>query len=587
MEAPRHPTDDEIRSQLRLGEDSHWEFKQIKFSGAKPKEPKQSDLADELAAFANSSGGIMLCGVTDNGAVQEMDRSQLDNLEICLVHACRDSIEPPINPVILKREIDSQAFLLIAVSEGDTLHRSPGGSYRRLGSAKRQMNSDEELRLVQRRSQARYRWFDKQTVDGTGFATLDEALWKPLLSVQSASQPEIALVKLGLLDDDDHGVLRATVAGVLLCCVSPQDWLPQAEITATRYRGDDRTSGQLDAQTITGPINQQVAHALKFVVSNMRVSAHKAPDRINLPQYNEQAVFEALVNTVAHRDYSISGSRIRLSMFENRLEITSPGSLPNSLTVETMEVRQSTRNEVLTSVLARIPLPRSSNFEDRQFLMERRGDGVPIIKAKTRELSGETPEYKLIDDSELQLTIPAARLDVEPDRASILVECEGLPLSGVTVLVLFPNKTWLEATTEEDGVAKVDLHSTHLPMTAFAGIKGFTAGHSTGWVPANGPLTLELSPLPEGGSAVFSLSTGHLPPISGRLNPILDSSDRTYLYADNIAINQGVPQPVNFRLNEDLRLTDAQGREALVRIVDIVGRSVLLQYRSTSSPNLQ
>ena len=586
METPRDPSDDEIRSQVRLGEDSHWEFKEIRFSGAKPKDPKQEVLADELAAFANSNGGIMLCGVTDDGNIQGMDRAQLDALEILLVQTCADSIKPSIKPVILKKEFDGQAFLLVEVPQGDSLHQSPGGSYQRVGSSKRHMNSDEQLRLAQNRGQARFRWFDKQPVPGTGFATLDEDLWRPLLSTQSANEPLVALSKLDLLADDDHGVLRATVAGVLLCCPAPQDWLPQAEITATCYRGRDRTSGQLDAQTITGPINQQVAHALNFVVRNMKVSARKAPDRTDVQQYSEQAVFEALVNAVAHRDYSISGSRIRLSMFESHLEITSPGSLPNSLTVASMEVRQSTRNEVLTSVLARIPLPRSSNLDDRQFLMERRGDGVPIILKKTQELSGKTPKYQLIDSSELLLRIPAAILEFEADRASIFVECDGRPLADVDVLALFPNKTWQQATTKEDGVAKVDLHSTHLPMTVFAGINGFTAGHSTGWVPAEGPLTLELSPLPEGGSSVFSESSGHLPTISGRLNPILDSHDRTYLYADNIAINQGLPQPAYFRLNEDLHLTDAEGREALVRIVDIVGRSALLQYRSTNSPDL-
>ena len=88
----------------------------------------------------------------------------------------------------------------------------------------------------------------------------------------------------------------------------------------------------------------------------MRVAARKDPARVNLPQYSERALFEAIVNAVVHRDYSISGIRIRLSMFEDRLEIQSPGSLPNNLTLESMEARQATRNEVLTSVLARMPV---------------------------------------------------------------------------------------------------------------------------------------------------------------------------------------------------------------------------------------
>ncbi len=585
MATPRDPTDEEIRSQLLLGEDSHWEFKEIMFSGDKPKEPSQGDLADELAALANATGGVMLCGVTDDGAIQGMTRDQLDALEMVLTQACTDSIKPYISPAILRKQLDGRAFLLVEISEGDSLHKSPGGHYQRIGSKKQPMNSDEQMRLAQRRGQSRFIGFDKQTMAGTGLATLGEALWKPLLKMRSASQPQEALWKLNLLGKDDHGAFRATVAGILLCCPNPQDWLPQAEITATQYRGVSRASGQLDAQTITGPIGQQVDQALKFVVRNMRVASRKVPGRVDLPQYSVQAVFEALVNAVAHRDYSIRGSRIRISMFEDRLEIASPGSLPNNLTVESMAERQATRNEVLTSVLGRIPVPDVLGAHDREYFLERRGDGVPIIRDTTHELSGKWPEYKLIDNSELLLTIPAARLEADPDRASIAVECAGQPLSSVDVLALFPNKTSKQAKTDVDGIAYVDLHSTHLPMTVFAGASGYTAGHTTDWVPSEGPLRLELTQLPDGGSVVFADSSGHLPIVSGRLNPILDNLDRSYLYADNIAINQGLQQPVNFRLNEDLALTDADGREALVRIVDIVGRSALLQYQAVAKSN--
>jgi len=155
----------------------------------------------------------------------------------------------------------------------------------------------------------------------------------------------------------------------------------------------------------------------------------------------------------------------------------------------------------------------------------------------------------------------------------------------VEVLALFPNKTWKQATTDVDGIAYVDLHSTHLPMTVFAGMAGYTAGHASEWIPADGPLDVKVSPLPDGGSAVFSNSTGNLPYISGRLNPILDTLNRTYLYADNISINQGLQQPVHFAFNEELLLTDADGREAVLLVVDIVGRSTLLQYQAIAKPD--
>ena len=572
-------SDEEIRRQLQVAEDSHWEFKAVQFAGNRPRSPSREDLADEIAAFANADGGVLLCGVTDDGEVQGMSRDQIVALDSLMVETSTDSIRPAVRIRTNHRQLDGRLLLVVDVPEGDAQHDSPGGSYVRVGGTKRRMTSDERLRLAQRRGQARFASYDEQTVPGTGFETLEESLWRSLLSAEGAAEPQSALVKLALLANDDTGILRATVTGVLLCTRNPEQWLPNAGITATRYRGDDRASGQLDAQEITGPLDRQIGDAVAFAVRNMRVAARKDPARVNLPQYSERALFEAIVNAVVHRDYSVRGSKIRLSMFEDRLEVQSPGSLPNNLTLESMEARQATRNGALTSVLARMPVGGMSGSEDRQYIMERRGDGVPIILRETRELSGKQPEYCLIDNSEVLLTIPAAALEQSPARAVITVRSAGEPLAGSDVLALFPNKTWERAATDENGEAELDLHTTHLPMTVFAAAPNHGAHVEREWVPSQASLAVELEPLREGGSVIFGESTGYLPVVQGRLNPIRDAHDRTYLYASNIAIDQGKQQPVHFALGEDLHLTDADGREATVRIVDVVGRSALLEYR--------
>ena len=427
--------------------------------------------------------------------------------------------------------------------------------------------------------QSRFLWFDKQPVPGTGFGSLDESLWKPLLSAEGAAAPELALEKMGLLTNDENDTTRATVAGILLCTRSPEEWIPNACISATCYRGVDRASGQIDAQTINGPLNLQIADAVAFAVRNMRVGAYKNPARTDLPQYSEKALFEAIVNAVVHRDYAIRGSRIRLSMFADRVEINSPGGLPNNLTIDSMDVRQSTRNEALASMLGRISVESIRGSGDRQFFMERRGDGVPTILRETRDLSGQNPEYQLIDNSDLILTIPAADTNFTPATVGIVVHHRRKPLPEVEVLVLFPNQTWKRVITDENGDAQIDLHTTHVPMTVFASAPGFKAHLERDWVPANKGLALEMQSLQDGGSVIFPEGTGNIPGLSGRLNPKRDTRDRTYLYASNIAINEGQQQPVHFILGEDMRLTDADGRELLVRIVAIVGKSALLEYR--------
>ena len=576
-------SDEEIRSQLQLAEDSTCEFKAIEFGGNRPRSPNREDLADEIAAFANGDGGVLLCGVTDAGDVQGMTREQMVELDSLVVEVSTDSIRPAVRIRTYHRQLNDKPLVLVEIPQGDSQHDSPGGSYIRVGGTKRRMTSDERLRLAQQRGQARFHSYDEQTIPGSGFGTLDESLWRPLLSAEGAAEPQSALVKLALLGNDDAGVLRSTVAGVLLCTRGPEQWLPNAGITATRYLGSDRASGQLDTQEITGPLNRQIGDAVAFAMRNMRVAARKDPARVNLPQYSEKVLFEAIVNAVVHRDYSIRGSKIRLSMFEDRLEVQSPGSLPNNLTLESMEARQATRNEGLTSVLARMTVEGIGGSADRQYFMERRGDGVPIILRETRELSGKRPEYRLIDNSEVLLIIPAAALEQSPAHAVITVRSEGQPLPGSDVLAVFPNNTWKRATTDENGEAEVDLHTTHLPMTVFAAAPGYGAHVEREWIPSQGSLAVELIPLREGGSVIFAESSGYVPVINGRLNPIRDAHERTYLYASNIAIDQGRQQPVHFALGEDLRLTDAEGRGAKVRVIEVLVRSALLEYRRVTS----
>jgi len=579
----KYPTE-EIESRLRSGEDSDWEFKQVEFSGDRPKNPTRGDWADEIAAFANASGGALLAGVADDGAAIGMSRGQIANLDALLVETATDTIKPPLRIRTQHAEIlDGRLVLLIEVPESDYVHESPGGTYIRVGATKRLLGGDERLRLAQRRSQSRFLWFDKQPVPESGFGTLSGTLWKPLLSAEGATEPEAALGKMALLENDGSGQVRATVAGILLCTPNPGRWFPNACITATRYRGRDRVSGQIDSREITGPLNEQIADATAFAAKNMQVAAHKDPARINLPQYSEKAVFEALVNAVVHRDYSMKGSRIRLSMFDDRLEIQSPGSLPNNLTVESIASRQSTRNEALASIFARMPVRGTTGSQDRMYFMERRGDGVPIILRETRELCGKSPEFRVIDGSEVLLVIPAATNEVSPARTVISVRSGNRPISGVDLLVLFPNKTWKHTTSDEQGEAAVDLYTTQLPMTVYVAARGYAAYLERDWMPCNRALAVELETLPDGGSVIFPEAAGELPGMRGRLNPVRDPHDRMHLYASNIAIDDGKAQPVHFIPGEAMTLTDADGKHLKVRIIDIFGRSALVEYRGITS----
>ena len=179
-------------------------------------------------------------------------------------------------------------------------------------------------------------------------------------------------------------------------------------------------------------------------------------------------------------------------------------------------------------------------------------------------------------------------------RAASLADCcpvvtvlaGGRPVSGADVLALFPNETWKRAVTGNHGEAVLDLHSVHVPMTVFVAAEGFSAHLERGWTPAERTLHVELNALPGGGAVIFSEGAGALPGLVGRLNPIRDTLGRTYTYTDNIAVNDSRREPHSFVPGDNLRLTDADGTERLVRILDVVGRSALVEYRPRSSESM-
>ena len=117
-----------------MGEDSQWEFKQIEFRGDRPTSPRKDDLADELGAFGNADGGIMLCGVSDEGTIQGMSRGQMAALDRLLVEVSTDALEPPLRIDVHHKELDGRAFVLVAVPRGEALHERSGQAFIRVGA---------------------------------------------------------------------------------------------------------------------------------------------------------------------------------------------------------------------------------------------------------------------------------------------------------------------------------------------------------------------------------------------------------------------------------------------------------------------
>lgn len=285
----------------------------MRFRGDRVFEPRRDDLADELAAIANTHDGVLVLGVDDKTRdILGIPIERLEAVERYVYEICNESIKPPVIFRSFRMELPDgagapQPLLKVEVPRSLFVHKSPGGYFHRQGSSKREMTTDLLMRLGQQRSQPRLIRFEEQAVPQTTFADLDEKLRRRFLG-SGVKDDVTSFKKVKLLTDDETGQTRATVAGILMCSSAPEKRLPGAFVQAVRYRGTRQDSNyQLDAQEITGPVDEQVRSAMGFVRKNMQVAARKSPVRVETPQFSMRAVFEAIVNAVAHRDYSTDG----------------------------------------------------------------------------------------------------------------------------------------------------------------------------------------------------------------------------------------------------------------------------------------
>ena len=410
-------TNEELLNQITLGEDSVFEFKDLRFKGGKVVEPHRNSMSDELAAMANSHSGVFLLGVDDKTkTVTGIPEDKLDIVEMWLAGICNDLIDPPLFCGIRKILLPSidgnlKPVIRIDVNRSLYVHKSATGYFHRIGSNKRQMTPELLARLFQQRSQTGIIRFDEQAVSTAPLEILEKELWERFKTPLSPKADLEFLSKMNLIAENDTGKLCPSISGILIATKHPEEYIKNSFIQAICYSGKERNAAyQVDAKDITGPIDGQIKDACNFVFKNMKVAAIKAPHRIEKPQFSMNAVFEAIVNAVAHRDYSIQASKIRLHIFEDRLELFSPGAIPNTMTIESLPLRQAARNELLTSLLARCPVNINNISTDREYIMDKRGEGVPIILSESSRLSDKKAVYQLIDNTELLLTIYAAKI---------------------------------------------------------------------------------------------------------------------------------------------------------------------------------
>jgi len=404
----------ELLELLRNGENSGVEFKRDVV--------ENRALAQELVAFVNFEGGRVLMGVDDSGTVVGITRQDLQDW---VMTTCRDKIRPEVIPYyeVIRDVEPGKDVAVIHVVRGIEVHSVWHNNHRtyyiRVGSQSREASPEELERLFQQRGSFR---LEIRPVPGSRLADLDlrrlSDYFKRIRRQPTPTEGDTPAWQHLLVNTEfltqELGSTPATVAGLLLFGSNPNRYLPQAGIDAAAYGGTVKDYATLERATLRGPLTPLrsgrklvdsglVEQAIAFVRRNTGVSAvlEGGARNVERRQYPDEAVREALVNALVHRDYLLSSTDVELSLYSDRLEVVSPGRLPNGITPERMRLGcRAARNQLIKDVM-----------RDYGYL-EHMGMGVPtkIIKCML-EHNGTVPD--LVEEGE-RFTV---RLWKKPQRS--------------------------------------------------------------------------------------------------------------------------------------------------------------------------
>lgn len=354
-------THTELLEIINNGENSGVEFKRDVL--------QKDDLAKELVALSNLSGGIVLLGVEDDGSISGVTRT---DLEEWVMNICRDKIRPPLIPFFeTVRDVEREKDIaVVRVTRGFDVHslwkNNRKTYFIRVGTQSREASEEELARLFQQRGLIRA---ELRPVSGAKLEDFDQRRLRDYYSrVRQQDVPpdedeaawQTLLINTEIMTDE--GV---TVGGMLLFGKTPNRFLPQAGIDAAAFPGIEKEYAARERKGLRGPMtplldihgsvveNGLVEQALDFLQRNTPVTAIlENGRRVERPAYPPEVLREAIVNALIHRDYLLSSTDIELAIYSNRVEIISPGKLPNGITPDRMRAGcRASRNQLLKDVM--------------------------------------------------------------------------------------------------------------------------------------------------------------------------------------------------------------------------------------------
>lgn len=371
---------EELTEMIEKGEDSFIEFKEEKVHS--------DDLAAEMVAFANTKGGRILLGVSDKKEIRgisnpDMEMQRIENIS-------HNNCQPSLAVQIEKIKISNGIVLCLYVSKGpERPYRTNRGVYYvRTSSGRRQATREELLRLYQATSSIHY---DELPVPATSVDELDILYFRRFFESFYQVRIEDMNVDLNKLLENMKVLTRMdeelvfTVGGYLVFALNPQKHFPVCKITIARFDGNE-IGEEFEKKDLEGKLQEQIDGADRvlnqYLKTKVKIEGFENELRFEIPK---GVLREAVVNAIAHRDYHI-GSQIRIFIFDNRLEIMSPGKLPNTVTLENIKLGvHSERNQLIVSYLAKMGY------------MTQIGTGVPRMIRLLKRHTGREPDFEARD----------------------------------------------------------------------------------------------------------------------------------------------------------------------------------------------
>ena len=390
----------ELKARLETGEDLHTEFKQW------PIQP--DDLAPSLVAFANTDGGQLILGINDKGEVTGISAEDLDRVTRLVDNVAFNNCDPPVTVIQeTLRDISGKAALVVHVPKGDQrpYRTNRGIHYVRTSSGRRQASREELLRLFQSTESL---YYDEVPVLRGSLADLDEGALEDLLAIARergldlSDIPKDRLLRNWRLVRDESGQPHPTLAGVLFLGRSPAQLVSNAYMSALCILGRDISLEPLDQKRIEGRLGEMLQGAMRFfyLYLKQRHEIRGLEPEIK-PELPPGVLREALVNALAHRDYTISAP-VRVIVFEDRVEIRTPGRLPNTVTIESLRSGMHVlRNPTIYNIFLKTGLVTDA------------GSGIPRMIRLMRESTGQEPDFRL-EGNEFVVVLPRVSSPAPP-----------------------------------------------------------------------------------------------------------------------------------------------------------------------------